>query len=204
MIRQSIVQRQHHLALVAVFLSSLTIGCSVSSPYMHEQAPPQPIPASRDKATIVFLRPSSYGGRVKTTILDTRGRFLGEDWGSTYFAVQVEPGEHVFLAWAENTAALRARLAAGKTYYIEVAPKMGALSARMHLLALTPRSASWSKVPEWMSGSVQVVPDEAAGQAYLQARATDVDERIRRAKEALSKYSSEELAERTLRPEDGQ
>jgi len=202
----------HRFALVNIFSSTLLavavlascLGCGVSSSYMHAQTPAQPIAAAPDKATVVFLRPSGYGGRSKTTILDAHGQFLGEDWGATYFAAQVAPGEHVFLSWAENTAALRASLAPGKTYYIEVAPKMGFLSARVHLLAVTPRTPNWSKLRDWMSNSVQIVPDEAAGQAYLESRSADVEERVRRAKEALHKYSPEELDERTLRREDGQ
>jgi hypothetical protein len=170
---------------------------------MHEQTSPQPVTASPDKATVVFVRHSGLGGRLKTTILDETGRFLGEDWGSTYFTAQVTPGDHVFIAWAENTAALKATLAAGKTYFVEVEPRMGALSARVHLLAVSPKSPKFAQVRGWMAESQHIVTDETAGQAYLQRRAADVQERIRRAQEALTKYSAEELGERTLGADDG-
>jgi hypothetical protein len=185
-------------------LASCLFGCSVSSEYMQQQIPPLPLSAVPDKATVVFIRPSGYGGRMKTVILDEHGRFLGEDWGETYFSVQVPAGDHVFLSWAENTAALHASLAPGKTYYVEVAPKMGAFSARVHLMAVTPHSESWGKLREWLSDSKQLVPNEPAGQAYLASRADDVKERLNRASAIWGEYKPDEIAERTIKAEDGQ
>src|SRR5262249_18473662 len=135
--------------------------------------------------------------------LDERGRFLGDSLPESYFAVRVPAGEHVFVAWAENTAALRASLAPGRTYYVEVASKPGAWSARAHLLAITPRSETWKDVRTWLAESTQLGPNEPGGQAYLQSRSEDVAERLRRANEILREYDAKELEERTIRPDDG-
>jgi hypothetical protein len=189
--------------LAALSLAAGLAGCSASSDYMHPVGPPQ-LAAKADAATVVFIRPSGYAAAIGTTILDDKGRFLGDSLAETYFVSQVPAGEHTFIAWAENTAALKAQLAPGKVYYVEVSPKMGALSARVHLLALTSRSESWGELQGWLADSQAMQVDERAGQAYLAERAEDVQERIRRAREALTEYDAEELAERTLRPEDGQ
>jgi hypothetical protein len=170
---------------------------------MREAHAPQALRATPDSAVVVFVRPSGFARAMGSTILDGRGRFLGDSLPETYFAVRVPPGEHIFIAWAENTAALRASLAPGRTYYIEVAPKMGALSARMHLLAITPRAESWGELRTWMDESKQTIPDEPSGQAYLASRSEDVAERLRRAAEILKEYDAEELADRTLTPGDG-
>jgi hypothetical protein len=178
-------------------------GCTASSDYMREAHAPQALRATPDSAVVVFVRPSGFARGMRSTILDGRGRFLGDSLPETYFAVRVPPGEHIFIAWAENTAALRASLAPGRTYYIEVAPKMGALSARMHLLAITPRAESWGELRTWMDESKQTIPDEPSGQAYLASRSEDVAERLRRAAEILEEYDAGELADRTLAPADG-
>lgn len=183
-------------------LASLT-GCVATSDFMYPAKSPE-IAKRPDAATVIFVRPSAFAAAIKTTIFDGHGRFLGESLPSSYFAVNVPPGDHVFVAWAENTAALRATLAPGRKYYIEVATKLGALSARCHLLALTPRSESWAKVPLWLAESAQLVPDEIAGQSYLRSRPDELEERLRRAQEALTRYSAAELEARTLRPQDGQ
>jgi hypothetical protein len=190
-------------AVAAVSLLAGLAGCSASSDYMRPIAPPT-LAAKAETATVVFLRPSGFAAGISTTILDDKGRFLGDSLPESYFVSQVPAGEHVFIAWAENTAALRANLMPGKVYYVEVSPKMGALSARMHLLALTSRSESWGELQGWLADSQAMQVDESAGQAYLAERSDDVQDRIQRAREALTEYDADELAERTLSPEDGQ
>lgn len=191
------------LALVVALTTALLTGCSASSDYMREVAHPQPPTGNPQAATVVFIRPSSFASSLATTILDGRGRFLGDALPSSYFVVQMPPGEHLFISWAENTASLKANLAPGLVYYVEVAPTMGAFSARVHLRAVKPSTENWAELPEWLEESTQYEPDEAAGQAYLTSRQEDVTERIRRGNEILTEYDPEEMAERTLNPGDG-
>jgi hypothetical protein len=186
-----------------LFFALASTGCAATSEFMTELAVPRsPTPAS-DRATVVFIRPSSYASSLVVTILDTEGRFVGDALPSSYFVARVEPGEHTFIGWAENTSALYATLQPGKVYFVEVELKLGALSARAHLKALTPRGESWADRDGWLADARELEVDEASGQAYLESRREDVEERIRRAKEALEKYSPAELAERTLLPNDG-
>lgn len=159
--------------------------------------------APPNAALVVFVRPSGYASSVATTILDDQGAFLGDSIAGSQFAVLVPPGPHLFLAWAENTAPLVATVLPGRVYYVEVAPKLGFWTPRVHLLAINPRTDSWRELSLWMSQSNQLIPDVAAGQAYLNERQADVAERIRRARERLGELDPEELTERTLRPEDG-
>jgi hypothetical protein len=187
---------------LGVFLALGNAGCTASSKYMLQAPKGSGIQRSPDMATVVFVRPSGYAAAVKTTILDTHGRFLGDALPSAYFAVKVPPGQHVFLSWAENTAALRATLEANKIYFVEVSSKMGAFSPRMHLLAIAPRKESWSKLDSWLGDCEAYSVDERAGQAYLRERTADTTERIERAKEALTKYSAEELDDRTILASD--
>jgi hypothetical protein len=187
----------------SLFLLLGATGCAATSEYMFEIQNPRVIAATPTTATVVFLRPSGWAAGIKTLIFDGRGRFLGESLPKSHFAVSVPPGQHLFISWAENTAALQAVLAPGRVYYVEVSPKLGALSARMHLLAINSRSESWSKLGDWIADTKQLVPDEAAGQAYMQSRSEDVAERLRRGNEAIEKYDTVELEARTLRPEDG-
>jgi hypothetical protein len=77
-------------------LALATAGCVVASQYMTTLEVPQPLATDPSAATVVFA-PSGYGGGLKKMILDDKGRFLGESWGKTYFAVKVPPGEHTFI-----------------------------------------------------------------------------------------------------------
>jgi hypothetical protein len=178
-------------------------GCVATSKYMIEPSLPVPTVAPPNAAVVVFVRPSHYGQSVATTILDDHGFFMGDSIAGTEFSVALAPGPHLFLSWAENTASLSASLLPGRVYYVEVSPRMGWWSTRVQLIAVTPRSSNWSEIKTWLSEATQLVPDTAAGQAYLNGRQADVAERIRRARERLGQFDEEELDDRTLRPEDG-
>ncbi len=188
-------------AAIFALAAVLSAGCAAESPYMR--AAGALAPAAADSATVVFARPSAFGSAVAFTILDGHGRFLGDSLPESKFAVRVPPGDHVFIGWAENTAALLARVRAGKTYYVEVAPRMGVASARVQLFAIAPGSNRWADAGTWLANLEPYAVDEAAGQAYLASRTADVVEQVRRAKENLDRYTPEELGERVLRPEDG-
>jgi hypothetical protein len=195
------LRRSWMVGLCVVALSAA--GCSASSEYMRPVAAPQPVKPVADEATVVFVRPSSFGSALKQTILDGKGQFLGEALPSSRFAVKMPPGEHTFIVWAENTGAVKANLAAGKVYFVEVSLSMGALSARADLLPIKPGSESWGKLEEWLADTEMFDPDTSGGQAYLSERKEDVDERIKRAREHLANYDGDDLAEHTLAPADG-
>lgn len=194
--------RRTLLALFAALFAIALTGCAASS-RMVQIATPQPIGPLSGQAVIVFVRPSSFGSALTPTILSSDGRFLGDADPSSHFAVAVPEGEHLFLVWGENTGPLRALVQKGRVYFVEVAMKPGWWTARVHLLAITPRTEQWSKVRDWLADTKQTVPRGAEGQAYLDGRASDVAERIRRAKEAFAGMTPEEQEARTLFPNDG-
>ena len=188
--------------LLGILVVAAASGCSYASPYMRPAQPGLPA-ATPDAARVVFVRPSGMAFAVGVTILDGAGRFLGDLPAQSHFSVAVPPGPHLFLAWAENTAAVRAELAPGRTYFVEVSPRPGFWSMRIQLLALTPRHPKWRERPEWIRRTQRLVPDRPAGQAEMNRRAEDRAERLRRAREILGEYDARELAERTLTPDDG-
>jgi hypothetical protein len=187
----------------ALLLALVTSGCTASSKYMFEPRLPVPNVAPPNAALVVFVRPSGYARGEVTTILEDQGAFLGDSVAETHFAVAVAPGPHLFFSWGENTAPLIANLLPGRVYYVEVSPRPGFFSSRVQLLAITPRSPNWKELGTWLSESSQLIPDTAAGQAYLNGRREAVAERIRRARERAGELDAEERAARTLQPEDG-
>src|SRR5262249_23107516 len=155
---------------------------------------PQAIAPSEDSAVVVFMRPSYRGGTV--AILDEHGRFLGESVGHSHFAVKVSPGDHTFVGCAQNTAALRASLAGGKTYFVEVAPRMGCFGNRVQLLAITPRAETWNHRESWLGDTKQLVTDDALASEYVKDHGDETAERLQRATQILGEYDAKELDER--------
>ena len=193
------------IAVAAVVLIATALGgCNTgTSPYMTPASPSPAAEAAADTATVVFVRPSQFGGADRVTIMDGKGRFMGDTLPGTYFAVKMPPGEHVFVSWGENTSAVKATVAAGKTYYVEAYGPGGSGTPRLALRAVTVSSTSWGQIDGWLANGRPLAPDEAKGQAYLQAEASGVASALARGNKVLAAYSSAELPEHTLSPEDG-
>jgi hypothetical protein len=170
---------------------------------MRAVATPAPIGATADKSTVVFVRPSGIAFGVNFAILDQQGHWIGDAVAQSHFAVQLPPGEYMFVAWAENTAALRASLGSGRIYYVEVIPYVGAFAAQVGMEALTPRHQDWAKLSGWLSTDTKRLEPLPAGAAYIQERRDDATRRVASAQENWNGYSNEDKTKRTLRLEDG-
>jgi hypothetical protein len=191
------------LSVVLLGCVLLLAGCVAHSDWMAPVAARSPLRAPPNAALVVFVRPSAYAGGMLVPIIDENGRFLGEAGPKTHFAVVTPPGDHVFIGWMENTSAVRTRLVAGKTYYVEIGPRWGLLKPRVHLLAVTPRSKSWEKLAEWLADTEEMTPDLAGGQAALDRKHGDVQSHIHDAFEALRDFDDVELDAHTVKPDDG-
>jgi hypothetical protein len=187
---------------LAAALALGAFGCAGSSKYMREATGAAPFAAPADKAGVIFVRPSGMAFGMKFAILDQKGNWLGDAVAKSHFGVTLPPGEYMFVAWAENTAALKATVAAGKKYYVKVDPEMGFGSARVSLYAVTKRNKEWAEVEGWMRETVHLEP-LPSGAENIAARGEDTAKRVKAAQENWASYSAADKEERTLRAEDG-
>ncbi len=88
-------------------------GCASS---MMQTVAPLPAPEA-SRALVTFLRPSSFGGAIQFGIWDG-DRFVGVLSANSYIQYLTEPGEHLFLARAENWSYLKADLEGGRSYFV--------------------------------------------------------------------------------------
>jgi len=99
-------------------------------------------PAPADKAVIYFVRSSSLGFAVNFSYFDST-RLVGKFNGPKYIRYECDPGPHLFWARSENKDFVEAEVDAGKIYFIEAIPRMGAIKASVQLkpLDLTDQKA---------------------------------------------------------------
>jgi len=121
-------------------------------------------------AVVNFLRPSALGGAIKFGIWD-RDNFIGILTPRNYIQYKASPGEHLFMARAENWAVIKATVAAGKTYYILAAPRMGVWKARVAMEVVKPDD---EKLQKWMDSLEPITVDPAQRDAYVSERVADV------------------------------
>lgn len=187
-------------ACVALGISLGALGCQAHSPHMAA-GPRNTIEASHDQATVVFIRPKYQPSSVKVTIIDEKGRYLGESLPESYFAVKMPPGDHVIIGYTDTTHALKASLAAGKIYYVHVVANDDNWSPRFSLLGITPRSKDYGHIDDWMAQANAYAPDEKGGQEMLAKH--NVDAHVLKGQAMIQHYDAKELEERTILADDG-
>ena len=146
-------------ARLGIFVGSLFLLSACASSHMTRVPPDQLLTEpSSGSALIHFMRPSSYGGAIQSTVYDGE-EYLGTVSAKTRVAYLAEPGTHMFMVVGESADFMQAELTAGKVYYALVAPRMGVWKARF---SLNPVSATESqeKITKWMNGTHQVSINE--------------------------------------------
>lgn len=179
-------------------------GCDATSPFMRPVVPTRPVEPRADAATVVFLRPSGYARTDKFPIFDEQGRFVGESLPTSQFAILMPPGNHVFVAGGgENIGVLKVELGPSRTYYVEVAPRLGFTRPRVHLLAIGRHAQSFEHLRQWLDEAKQYAPLSEQGQAEWSLRKGEVTQMLLDANESWTKLDAEARKDRTLVLEDG-
>lgn len=190
------------LTLLTLILTFLASGCG-GLKYMDEVKAPQAVRTNPAQATVVFIRPSGYGGGTSFDIMDQSGRFLGEVNGESYFVSQMPPGQYTFIAWSEGTPAMKATVEAGKIYYVEVGVTIGMWGGHARLFAIGPQREQWAKLPEWLHDSTELLPKANASSSFKGDRGSDEQEVIQKGIDNYAGYEGDEKQKRTLLPSDG-
>jgi len=113
------------LALVGCQSSLMSVTADGTTPYTPDE----------EKALVIFMRPSSFGGAVQSTVYQYDGspKFVGIVSSKNKLAYQVPPGEHLFMVMGENAGFLNTDLVAGHIYYVEIEAHFGFAKARFSL-----------------------------------------------------------------------
>ena len=117
-------------------LDDITLNPSKLGFSMMEAAT-SPLEPDDRSAVITFLRYENVFKDHRYDVWDDTG-YLGTLVGNQYFSVRVTPGAHTFIAKAQNYAVLKADVAVGKHYYVEMVPDMLGFQPLVRLLPVDP------------------------------------------------------------------
>ena len=136
------------LAAIIIFSGCASVPTTSKIVNRINQPPP-------GKVLVNFHRPSSYGKPMAYPIFDGNGKMLVDMRGASLFQLVCDPGENIFVGWAERVNVVKADLAADKTYDIMVDIAMGWVTASIYMTPLTkndPRReklSQFSKQEKW-------------------------------------------------------
>lgn len=159
---------------------------------------------------IVFLRSSMVGKFIKSTIYEVNGnetKFIGIMGNKKKITHQTTPGKHTYMVVSEAADFMEAELSAGKTYYSIVTPRMGAWKARFSLWPIRNDGTSKYHIDskdfkKWMKKAKDYTPGEKDF-AWYEKHQDSVEKKKLKYWSVWQEKNVEDLAERTLKPEDG-
>lgn len=136
--------------LVVAFLVT---GCAGPISHMREMSAGEtPSAAPPGKAVIVFMRPSTLGYAIASSVYELKSGgdvFVGIVPAKRKLAYVAEPGSTRFMVVSEAADFMAADLEAGKTYYALVTPRMGVWKARFSLRPVTAEDLRGAQFKDW-------------------------------------------------------
>jgi hypothetical protein len=130
------------------------------------------------KALVNFHRPTSFRKLHDVLIFDINGKMLVEMRGNSLFQCVCDPGDTIFIGWADHVTVIKANLAPDKIYDIMVDVTPGAMLTQFNFSPLTkddPRRAElaeFERREKWTiaanTGSPQVAEYEAGNRERIE------------------------------------
>jgi hypothetical protein len=162
----------------------LMSGCASS---LMTKVPPMDAPDDRH-AVVTFVRPSFFGGAIQFGIWDSE-KFVGILSAGSYVQYLAEPGEHLFLARAENWSYVKADLQGGKKYFILGKVFPGVWKARVAFDPITKDDGTTrAQIDEWIAElkPTGVIPEKFDN--YVKPRISHVKEAVSDFRSGNAKY----------------
>ena len=149
---------------LAVAFAILLSACASNRMADLPQPPVMAVTPAAGTATIVFMRPSLFGGAIQSSVFDISAEphtLVGIVSAGKKIAYSASPGLHRFMVIGESADFMDADLTAGKTYHARVDPRFGVWKARF---SLVPLSADSPDLASDLAGCSWVENTEASRQ----------------------------------------
>lgn len=189
-------------ALLVVVLGA----CTSAGTMMQTQTVQEPAAPKADEAMMVFMRPSSLGFAVASSVFDVTdsgpAKFVGIVNSKTKVTYPVKPGERTFMVVSEAADFMKANVAAGKTYYALVTPRMGMWKARFSLRPVRAGELSGDDFKGWYADT-QLVSNTQQSLDWADRNAADISGKRTTYWPEWQGKPAEDRAAQTLNVEDG-
>lgn len=182
----------HHIIkwIGAVLCISL-LGACASTPMQTTSLINAP---QTNTALVTFIRPAIFFGDGMSLDIWDGEHFLGALGSGKLIQYEATPGEHLFLANAENWSYASANLLPGKRYFIKATIFPGVISGRVALGAV-PKTDE--RIDTWLSDLKPMSATQADKQTRESEKKDDVNTAIQDFKDGkVTSFA-------TLKPEDG-
>ena len=166
--------------------------------------------ANSSEATVVFMRSSFVGAMIKTSIYEVTNeetRFIGILKNKNKINYKTTAGKHTFMVVSEAADFMEADVLAGKTYYSIITPRTGAWKARFSMYPIrndgtTKFNTGTKDFKKWKKKTkLTLMTDES--KLWYEKHKESVESKRAKYWPKWTQKTIEDLAERTLNPDDG-
>jgi len=170
------------LSKIAAALVMLLLGaCAGTSDYMRNVAPDEAHYAPKpDKALVVFMRPSSLGFAVQSSVFyvtDNNPEFIAIVSAKKKVAHYAAPGKRRFMVIGESADFMGATLEPGKVYYALVTPRMGLWKARFSLRPVHAAEIPTADFEDWF-GDTEWVENQPSADVWAKQNMDSIKEKM--------------------------
>ena len=138
-------------------------------------------PPGTDQARVIVFR-DSFRNATKPYAFLNDEEVLGFSLVGTWFEVRCTPGEHFFVLHGVGSAGVRARLEAGKTYFLRVDSVPKLLHLELRLTPIVPGMDEFEKIFSVLVDLDRTEPIDTVLAAYAEEHAEDLEAAISRLK----------------------
>jgi len=192
--------------LMKIYQLTLILCLSVFTPSVL-----QALEGSSEKSTeVVFMQSSMVGKFNKSSIYEVTEngtKFIGILANKKKITYQTTAGKHTFMVVSEAADFMEADLLEGKTYYSIITPRMGAWKTRFSMWPIQNGGNSKYQIDskdfeKWMKKAKDHTPGEK-DQKWYQKHQENIEKKRLKYWPVWQQKSVDDLALRTLKPEDG-
>ncbi len=193
------------VVIVFVFLA----GCGGSSLLMKPSQNQSITAASKNKAKIVFMRPSSVIGAINSELFEiAKGKikFIGSVPMGKKISYETTPGKKVYMAYGNAADFMIANVRAGKTYYVIVRPNWGTggfAPTPVRTDGTTDYNTSIPDFKEWIADTELVETIPADARKWFKKEQKNIIEVYKAYWAKFKTKTPNQKALRTLNPSDG-
>jgi hypothetical protein len=191
-----------------ILLAGALTGCG-GAVKMHPATAQQVAPPAADKVQVVFMRTSMIAGAISADlfeVIDGSPRLIGTlDPGKKVVYVTT-PGRKLFMAYGDAADFMLGDLAAGGRYFAIVRPNWGSggmIPTPIRTDGSTDFNTGSPDFGKWVGSTTVVEPDAKELDAWNSTEQDHIQTVYEKYWARFRQKTPEQIAERTLRPQDG-
>ena len=194
--------------ILVLLLVGLFYGCA-SNPMLVAQNQAIEPPAANE-SQVVFLRSSFLGAAINASLYEVTEdatKYIGIISNGVKIAYKTAPGKRRFMVVSEAADFMEAELLPGKTYYSVVTPRMGTWKARFSLWPVrgdgTSKFNTTNNEFKSLMSNTKLMQESPKSNQWFENNKNSVEAKKVKYLPVWDQKSPEDVAQRTLNPQDG-